>query len=140
MPKRITWLLSSFLFLLFSFSVFAQQPTSQDVLIEDVEFRGNRRIPPRDQDWRCAFALAEQRRVIGRIVEQIPRACPLHRGNFPLNPVCLRRLIARAAAPGEIGQRIKRRARAAETAEQLRVAYRADVGYRNRRMRAKASS
>ncbi len=45
MPKRITCLLSSFLFLLFSFSVFAQQPTSQDVLIEDIEFRGNRRIP-----------------------------------------------------------------------------------------------
>src|SRR5438128_7693856 len=45
MPMRITWLLSSFLFLLFSLSVFAQQPASQDILIEDVEFRGNRRIP-----------------------------------------------------------------------------------------------
>jgi outer membrane protein insertion porin family len=45
MPKRITWLFSSVLLLLFSFPLLAQQPASQDVLIEDVEFRGNRRIP-----------------------------------------------------------------------------------------------
>lgn len=45
MPKRITWLLTSVLILLFSFPTFAQQPASQDVLVEDVEFRGNRRIP-----------------------------------------------------------------------------------------------
>ena len=45
MPNRITWLLSSVLFFLFLSPTFAQQPIGQDVLIEDVEFRGNRRIP-----------------------------------------------------------------------------------------------
>ncbi len=46
MPKRITLLVSSLLILAFSLPVFAQQPApGQEVLVEDVEFRGNRRIP-----------------------------------------------------------------------------------------------
>ena len=46
MPKRITLLFSSLLILVFSLSVLAQQPApGQDVLVEDIEFRGNRRIP-----------------------------------------------------------------------------------------------
>ncbi len=46
MPKRITLLVSSLLVLLFSFPVLAQTPApGQEVLVEDVEFRGNRRIP-----------------------------------------------------------------------------------------------
>jgi outer membrane protein insertion porin family len=45
MPKRIT-LLTSLVILLFSLPVFSQQPVAgQEVLVEDVEFRGNRRIP-----------------------------------------------------------------------------------------------
>ena len=46
MPKRITLLFSSLLVLLFSFPILSQPPApSQDVLVEDIEFRGNRRIP-----------------------------------------------------------------------------------------------
>ncbi len=45
MPKRITFLVVSVFIIIFSIPVFAQQENGQDVLIEDIEFRGNRRIP-----------------------------------------------------------------------------------------------
>jgi outer membrane protein insertion porin family len=47
MPKRITFCLFSLFICFFSLTVFAQQEANQqqDVLVEDVEFRGNRRIP-----------------------------------------------------------------------------------------------
>ncbi len=46
MPKRITFCLFSLFICFFSLSVLAQQEANQqDVLVEDVEFRGNRRIP-----------------------------------------------------------------------------------------------
>ncbi len=46
MPKRITLLLSSLFILFLTFPVLAQQPAAgQDILVEDIEFRGNRRIP-----------------------------------------------------------------------------------------------
>ncbi|HEX4950884.1 MAG TPA: outer membrane protein assembly factor BamA [Blastocatellia bacterium] len=46
MPKRITLLLSCLIILVFSLSAFSQQPAAgQEILVEDVEFRGNRRIP-----------------------------------------------------------------------------------------------
>lgn len=44
MPKRITLLVASFFIISFSFQIYAQQEASQ-VLVEDIEFRGNRRIP-----------------------------------------------------------------------------------------------
>ncbi len=46
MPKRITLLVSSLFALLFALPVLSQPPApGQEVLVEDVEFRGNRRIP-----------------------------------------------------------------------------------------------
>ncbi len=46
MPKRITLLFSSLLVLGFALPVLSQQPApGQEILVEDIEFRGNRRIP-----------------------------------------------------------------------------------------------
>ena len=79
------------------------------------------------QDRRRAFDLAQQRRVIGRIVEQVARIGAADGSNLVLDAGDIGSAIGPRAAPGEIGQCIERGYCGFKAAQELRVGNRSNV-------------